>query len=150
MAQAHKPFFFLSSDFVHGYGRGNLTARPPCREAVSPCNFFLYSVRGGGVGMKIRLDQALVIPKIVLHILYSWIFFNIKSHLYFYLYSFFRGWYGGGVTGNIESKDRGLKKVHWWNDQGCCDKLQADIALSKSACVTSSITTSHVAMIFRS
>ena len=41
MVQAHKPFFFLSSDFVHGYGRGNLTVQPPRREAVIPCNFFL-------------------------------------------------------------------------------------------------------------
>jgi len=45
--------FMANHFFVLGYGRANLTVPPPRREAVSPCNSFLYSVRGG---MKIRLD----------------------------------------------------------------------------------------------
>ena len=40
---------FMANDlFVYGYDGGNLTVLPPRREAVSPFNSFLYSVRGGG------------------------------------------------------------------------------------------------------
>ena len=57
------------------------------------------------------IEEGIKIPKLTYVTKFHLIFFIIKRHLYFssiYIYICFPGDGKGGVTGNIESKDRGL------------------------------------------